>query len=237
MANPMFNKQPLTLTEFPPPESEGDLSASSNKIVTAHGLVDMKGSAVKIGVFTDANRPAAGTAGIIIYNSNTLQLEVDDGTAWIPFTSSWTLVKSADESIGTGSAGSGTPTDGSIFQDDDEILFPVYANEEWFFMWMPIQRASTAGSGSISLSWKFTVPSGTTMTAMEPNATINALVDVTATINDSPVDAVKATFYVGKIEVGGTSGTVQLQWAKIGSYAAGPAIMKKGTTLVAIRTN
>lgn len=37
---------------------------------------------VKVGVFTDAGRPAAGTAGRIIFNSDDGQLNIDDGTNW-----------------------------------------------------------------------------------------------------------------------------------------------------------
>lgn len=200
-----------------------------------NGEFDLKGSTIKIGVFTDATRPAAGTAGRIIYNSNTLQIEVDDGTAWMPFTSGWTIVKSADESIGTGSAGSGTPTDGDIYQNDDEILFPVYANEEWFFMWMPIQIAETGPSGTIQ--WKFTVPTGTAMVAFEPDGALEGLVDMTAMVADGTGTVIGAAFYVGKIDVGGTSGTIQLQWLKRGNYATRPVTMKKGTTFMAFRTN
>ena len=232
-----MSKKPFEITEVNA-ERITDLNETgqvNKKGAWNFGEFDLKGSTIKIGVFTDATRPTAGTAGRIIYNSNTLQIEVDDGTAWIPFTSGWTIVKSADESIGTGESGSGTPTDGGIFQDDDEILFPVYANEEWFFMWMPIQLKDWIGSGG--LRWKFTVPSGTAMTAMEPDATMNQFVDITATVDDGASNVVLTTFYIGKIEVGGTSGTIQLQWEKNGNYAVGPATMKKGTTFLAFRTN
>lgn len=37
---------------------------------------------VKLGVFTDATRPAAGVAGRVIFNSDDGQLNVDDGTNW-----------------------------------------------------------------------------------------------------------------------------------------------------------
>ena len=38
---------------------------------------------LKLGVYTDAQRPAAGTAGRIIFNSDDGNLNIDDGTNWI----------------------------------------------------------------------------------------------------------------------------------------------------------
>jgi len=37
---------------------------------------------LRLGTYTDAQRPAAGTAGLIIFNTDDGQLNIDDGTNW-----------------------------------------------------------------------------------------------------------------------------------------------------------
>jgi hypothetical protein len=45
-------------------------------------LVDDSG-ALKLPVFNDANRPTAGIAGRVIYNTTTSKINLDTGSAWV----------------------------------------------------------------------------------------------------------------------------------------------------------
>jgi hypothetical protein len=57
----------VTMTEVMSLDLDGNLAAAGY---------------MQVGVFTDANRGAAGTAGRIIFNSDDGQLNIDDGTNW-----------------------------------------------------------------------------------------------------------------------------------------------------------
>lgn len=123
-----------------------------------------------------------------------------------------------------------TVNNSTTLQNDDELLFPIGANEVWgFYLFI-------TGTFSSSFDWKcgWTVPSGTTMqwSAIDGG-------DV-ATITESGTDVeVTSTrdstlFYSGVVDSAGTSGNVQLQWAQNVMFA-GDLIVKAGSYLIATR--
>lgn len=142
--------------------------------------------------------------------------------------------KAADESVASS----------ITLQNDDDLFFAVAANERWFVELALLVESNTTAS----LKSTFTVPSGTTI-KWGPLASSNtywihdtpntpaALLNATETQN-VPSPAAGITWglkILGIVQVGGTAGNVQYQWAQ--SAASGTTIIHAGSLLIAHRVN
>ncbi|MCR4325597.1 MAG: hypothetical protein NUV59_02210 [Patescibacteria group bacterium] len=135
--------------------------------------------------------------------------------------------KSADESL----------TDNAVLQDDDELFFPIGANETWVFQFNLLY--TTLATPDIQLA--VTAPSGATCDYAGGSVEIAdgagsaicggavAIVGGSATDNDP-------LYVYGAIENGSTAGTVQLQWAQNTSNSNATSI-HRGSSLSAFRIN
>jgi hypothetical protein len=133
----------------------------------------------------------------------------------------------------------------NTLQNDDDLFFAVAANERWFVdVSLMIDSNATA-----DFNTSFTVPAGATMTwgALDTGSSTQ-WVYTTVTVPTALADAggtkgfqspaagtIWGVILRGIVQVGGTAGNVQLQWAQL--VTSGTTIVKAGSLLIAHRVS
>lgn len=215
-----------------------DLSAVPFVTTAASGLLSAEkvlgADVIMRGVLAD--RPAPGTAGrrYIVDDDDGGTEFHDTGASWVQVapglteapaphgfsthgpngSDAWTKFarKTADESV----------TSSTVVQDDNELFISVAANEVWKF-WLDLHYEAVAGGG-ITMGW--TVPVGATgrwgshgLNLTSTTNTDSIIVKSASTITDTLSNGGAGTADVmslitGLVVVGGTGGTLRLQWAQ-----------------------
>lgn len=107
-------------------------------------------------------------------------------------------------------------TNSDVLQDDDDLHFDVEANVTYFFTMTLIALQETGASNDFLLGW--TVPAGTTMLWKSfPRGEAEPAHTESDTDMNLYGDPATIEQYRGYVFVGGTPGTVQLQWAQNGA--------------------
>ena len=171
---------------------------------------------------TEANKPAGGDVGRQFLASDTLVLFRDNGTDFVEVAAFPKVAKkTADEVV----------NNSITFQNDDHLLFAVGANETWAFYLIIIADAN------VSSDIKFIVagPSGSTreFTTIDIDAGTGSLakMNTTLTISTDGVVVRRVHFLLGRIDVAGTAGNLQLQWAQNAVHVS-DCTVRKGSILV-----
>lgn len=130
-----------------------------------------------------------------------------------------TAVKSADESV----------NNSDVLQNDDDLLVPVAANTDYVFI-LDILAVSVTATPDLKVGWS--VPAGATMTW----AMVGDIEQNYNSENEGGTDiqtltsSLKYTRWVGTVQVAGTSGNLQLQWAQTAATAEDTTV-KAGSML------
>lgn len=104
-----------------------------------------------------------------------------------------------------------TVNNSDAYQDDDELVLAVLANEVWFFE----TRIVWHGDGVPDIKFQFTVPSGTTMRWESQSVGLAPLTESDEKTRSGAGVGVNQMHYArGLIFVGGNAGDVQVQWAQ-----------------------
>lgn len=223
---------------------EGAVTAT-NYLGNGSGLTALDGSAISSGTLNDArlstnvvllnnNQTFTGrptfSDGLILGNSSSTSagairwsgsdFEGYDGVSWVSLTSGGggggggvgivaSSVKPAQENV----------SNSTILQDDDDLSFPIGANETWSFRFV-VQATSPAAA---DLQFAVTAPSGATCdvaVANTENAATVANLGCGATSGLVAANLQNDLYeIVGSIRNGPTAGNVTLQWAQ---YVADP---------------
>jgi len=69
--------------ELPKGKLTGALDCNSQNLTSGGNITMSAQKFLTVGVFSDATRGAAGTAGRVIFNTTDANLNIDDGTNWI----------------------------------------------------------------------------------------------------------------------------------------------------------
>jgi len=139
-------------------------------------------------------------------------------------------VKAADETVAN-----------TTLQNDDDLFFAVGANEKWLVdCTLMIDSNATA-----DFKMTFTVPASATMKwgplsinasglwIQDPSSGTNPLLDAaaTSTVGSLSAGQIWGIIVKGIVQVAGTAGTVQFQWAQ--SVTSGSTLVKAGSCLIA----
>lgn len=139
--------------------------------------------------------------------------------------------KTANESTTLGS---------TTLQNDDELSVAVIANAVYFFECLLFADGSTTGD----IKYAFTVPSGATLYASAQNAASTAAgngassiifgIEGSGTTGSGGLIGIGTkmpTVIRGTLVVGGTAGTLQLQWAPNGADGSNATTVYAGSLL------
>lgn len=171
------------------------------------------------------SRPAAGQTGRFFFATDTKELSRDNGTGWDAIIPPGPIFKTGDESV----------TSSTTMQDDDDLKFTVSANEKWHIRL--ILRMSAANvTPDIKITW--TVPSGAVgrwwqvsdlvaSTAL-PFTAIGLVSNISSNLDTTE----RTQVYEGYVVIGGTAGTVQLQWAQTVSDAGAVTVHEESHLIV-----
>jgi hypothetical protein len=193
--------------------------------------VDKTGSVV-LGSGITVGNSSSTIAGTIRWNG--ADLEVYDGSGWVSLTlgssggggssATITLIKSVDETI----------TNNATLQNDDELFFPIGANESWVFRFTLQANSGTTPDFRFGVS----APGGATCSVgvIDPEGAIsNAGLGCGVAITGIPGNGVNDVYeVVGSVDNGGTAGNVTLQWGQNTSNGAA-TIVRAGSTLFAVQ--
>lgn len=139
-------------------------------------------------------------------------------------------IKSANESV----------TSSITLQNDDHLFAPVTANTD-YWVWCVIFYAGPTTNGDLQLKWS--APSGATfdwisdgigsaatssVTTLSRNAQGLANTPAPGTITGTDICALVK----GILRIGGTAGTLQLQWAQLASSATAVTVYADSTLIV-----
>ena len=146
---------------------------------------------------------------------------------------SWFAPNSNPRIIAKGKAADETINDSAVLQDDDDLFFPIGANEIWAFTLILVYVTSAAAD----LKYGFTAPTGATG-AWEATQT-NPLAHTDFSTPDTEfvlgTDAtVRMAMASGAVVNGSTAGTFQLQWTQ-NAQTASDTTVKAGSHLIATR--
>jgi hypothetical protein len=143
--------------------------------------------------------------------------------------------KSADETISS-----------TTLQNDDALFFAVAANERWLIeASLMIDSNATAGfqatftvPASATIKFGVLTPGSTSLWVYNSASTPAALMNAGATLGQGSPAAgnIWGTILRGIVQVAGTAGNVQLQWAQ-NAGPSGSTIVKANSCLIGARLN
>lgn len=219
----------------------GALTQAEWESITAHVLNDQaQGDIVIANSTTNLKRLAAGTAGQVlqtggagadptwatpaIANGITITYPATGGR--IPKV----ITKAADETVNNSTS----------YQDDDELILPVLANEQWFIICAV--RSISSNTADIKLQW--TLPAGAVWRGdrrfWNESSVAQNHPHLDLTSGTAMAGQVSASFsgvhYIGILTVAGTAGDVALQWAQ-NTLEASNTVVKASSCILAWKLN
>lgn len=194
-------------------------------------VVDKTGATV-LGSGITVGNSSTTTAGTIRWNG--ADLEVYDGSGWVSLTlgggggggssATITKVKTADETV----------TSSTALQDDNDLFFPIAADESWVFRFTLQAQSGTTPDFRFGVS----APTGATckVGVIDPEGAVsNANVGCGAQITAIPGNATNDVYeVVGSVDNGSNAGNVTLRWAQNVSSTQ-QTIVRAGSTLFAVQ--
>jgi len=151
-----------------------------------------------------------GSMALLEHGTGLQHLRTNSGATdieWATVTDPLFAIKAADETV----------NNTTTVQDDNHLSLSVASNTTYgvelaFY-------AVGASSSSDGIDWRFTVPSGASMSMGEDSDT--AWVDATAEVSDAyEVSSLAAKHYTGKLVTSGAAGTATMQWAQKTAHAS-----------------
>lgn len=188
------------------------------------GNFDVTGITGRVKVQTGAGAPSHSAAEGTLYwdtTNDALYANNDGATAWteVGAAAGPTIVhKTADETV----------NNSTTFQDDDELILPVLANEVWEFTLHLLYDSSAVAD--IKVGW--TVPTGTTMyysaiyldTALAEATSAHLREGNALTIGGA--GAFRHAVLSGIILTAATAGDVKLRWAQNSAEVSDTKVLK-----------
>lgn len=159
--------------------------------------VQISGDAYLAGALYVESTPTAGASGEVLVSQGS-----SSPPQWTDFVTE--VLKAADETVSAS----------TTLQDDDDFSFSAAANSTYLVEFG--FRISENVSGSQEFKFNYTLPSGAIHCSSAAGA--SGLVDNECGSNDLTIDTGDTTESLSPawsiIDIGGTAGTVQLQWAQ-----------------------
>lgn len=223
-----------TAGQVPKLQANGTLAFADDAGGISPTIVDAKGDLVGATADNTPARVPIGVDGQVLTADAAAALGVKWAT---PGAGPKLVFKTADESV----ASSATP------QDDDQLLFPVAANEKWVFTLYLLVGCGSAATGDFRAA--ITVPAGVVLAWSFVNGTYfngdpRASDSAADAVNLEVVTASGTSLIVagsvpdigyqikGYVTVGATAGDVRLQWAQASSNATATTV-RAGSHLIA----
>lgn len=211
------NSMVLAMIDVP----ANDTAITNSQIIDRRTTTSGQGRATALGgviVCTSTSRPSH-SEGRVIYETDTDKLRTSDGAAWndVGITAPLFVRKTADESV----------TSSTTLQNDNHLFLSVATNTTYILDAFIIYDGQSAGD----LKYGWTAPASATLdwTPRDLSTTVGAtMVDAIdmawLQIGSTETTGAWATTWgvatpTGLLQVSGTSGTLQLQWAQDTSNA------------------
>jgi hypothetical protein len=214
----------------------------ANTIIAANA--DDTPAAVAVGSNALVGRAGGNIAALSVAASEIVGRSAGGNLGGLPWSSIRTILgittvlKNSTENV----------TSSTVYQNDDQLLFAVGANEYWIAEFILLVQGATAGD----IKFQLTGPAGSTVTVAgfgpDPTATafsafpvVNYTEQGTASAALGGFGTVTAAGTTGQMVIvragiftSATAGTVNLQWAQLTSSGTASSV-RSGSSLVALR--
>lgn len=201
-----------TYALFPASATVGDLAYATDRLAlyrwsgAAWQSITVHSSAGAIG---DIPAIATMPEGSVYYATDTQVAYMASSGAWVQISSGSQVIvrKTADELV----------TNSTVLQNDDELLFPIAANEVWEFALLPISISAT---NTPDAKGAFTVPAGATIVGAYHGTNADGAVGVSTFVAAQSISFMVETsarvqkVFAGIVISGANAGNVQFQWAQ-----------------------
>lgn len=209
-----------------------NVNTSTNSIQIGSSTTDSSAYILVLDSYNQSSDPS-GINGGMYYNTSSGKFRCYENSAWKDCVSGFNTVTKTTDQAATQST--------TTFQNDNTLQFGVAANTSYVFTaWIPVDDSNT----SADLKYTFTTPAGAVLNILSSryaSATGNTICNITTSATACTETTVNiASMFIkveGYVVTGGTSGTVNFQFAQNTSTAASFPVVKSGATLSWHTTN